>query len=309
VGSPSQGQGHRTVLTQLLTGQLGVRADQVDVVAGDTRWSARSVGTFASRGAVTLGSATYLAAAQVRSKILRLASQALEADPADLLLVDGAVQVKGAPQTSVELGTLATMTDPLRYPFFEQSVTAAGLPPARLDDPDEVGLGAHAHFAPGESTYASGAHGVIVETDPDTADITIRRYVVVHDCGTVINPMIVAGQIHGGVAQGVGGALYERVHYDDTGQILNASFMDFLMPYVTEVPRVEIAHIETPTPRNPLGAKGAGEAGVIPAAAAIAAALEDAEGFEIRRMPLSPSELFHLRPHARSAPDSSRKGG
>jgi aerobic carbon-monoxide dehydrogenase large subunit len=132
---------------------------------------------------------------------------------------------------------------------------------------------------------------------------------VVHDCGTVINPMIVEGQIHGGVAQGVGGALYERVHYDDTGQILNASFMDFLMPYVTEIPRVEIAHIETPTPRNPLGAKGAGEAGVIPAAAAIAAALEDAEGFEIRRMPLSPSELFHLRPHARSAPDSSRQGG
>src|SRR5690606_37734254 len=107
-------------------------------------------------------------------------------------------------------------------------------------------------------------------------------YVVVHDCGTVINPMIVEGQIHGGVAQGVGGALYERIHYDEAGQMLNASFMDFLMPYVTEVPRVEIAHIETPTPRNPLGAKGAGEAGVIPAAAAIAAALEDAEGVEIR---------------------------
>jgi CO/xanthine dehydrogenase Mo-binding subunit len=295
VGSPSQGQGHRTVLTQLVSAQLGVPADRVDVVAGDTRWSARSVGTFASRGAVTLGSATHLAAAEVRSKILHLASRALEADPADLILAGGAVQVRGAPQTSVDLGTLATMADPLRYPFFEHSALAAALPPAGFDDPGEVGLGAHAHFAPSESTYASGAHGVIVETDPETADIVIRRYVVVHDCGTVINPMIVDGQIHGGVAQGVGGALYERIHYDEAGQMLNASFMDFLMPYVTEVPRVEIAHIETPTPRNPLGAKGAGEAGVIPAAAAIAAALEDAEGVEIRRMPLSPSELFELR--------------
>jgi len=135
-----------------------------------------------------------------------------------------------------------------------------------------------------------------VETDPDTAEITILRYCVVHDCGPLINPQIVEGQIHGGVAQGVGGALYERMAYDEAGQLLNASFMDFLMPYVSEVPRqIEIDHLETPSPLNPLGIKGAGEAGVIPGAAVLAAAIEDAEGIQIRSMPISPSDLFELR--------------
>ncbi|HSK28128.1 MAG TPA: molybdopterin cofactor-binding domain-containing protein [Jiangellales bacterium] len=120
-------------------------------------------------------------------------------------------------------------------------------------------------------------------------------YCVVHDCGTLVNPMIVQGQIHGGVAQGVGGALYERMAYDESGQLLNASYMDFLMPYATEVPHVETDHLETPSPLNPLGIKGAGEAGVIPGMAVIAAAVEDAEGFRISRMPISPSELHHLR--------------
>jgi len=139
---------------------------------------------------------------------------------------------------------------------------------------------------------------VIVQTDPDTAEIRILRYCVVHDCGPLINPVIVEGQIHGGVAQGVGGALYERMEYDETGQLLNASFMDFLMPYASEVPQIEIDHLETPSPLNPLGLKGAGEAGVIPGAAAIASAIEDAEGIPIRRMPISPSELFALRASA-----------
>jgi CO/xanthine dehydrogenase Mo-binding subunit len=138
-------------------------------------------------------------------------------------------------------------------------------------------------------------HAAIVETDPLTAEIKVVRYVVVHDCGKLINPMIVEGQIHGGVAQGIGGALYERMAYDADGQLQNASFMDFLMPYATEVPRIETGHLETPSPLNPLGIKGAGEAGVIPVSAVIASALEDAEGIEIDRMPISPSELFDLR--------------
>ena len=124
-------------------------------------------------------------------------------------------------------------------------------------------------------------HVVVVETDPDTAEIQVLRYCVVHDCGPLINPMIVEGQVHGGVAQGVGGALYERMAYDENGQLLNASFMDFLMPYASEVPHIEIDHLETPSPLNPLGIKGAGEAGVIPSAAVFAAAIEDAEGFPI----------------------------
>jgi carbon-monoxide dehydrogenase large subunit len=139
-------------------------------------------------------------------------------------------------------------------------------------------------------------HAVIVETDPETAEVRILKYAVVHDCGTLVNPMIVEGQIHGGVAQGVGGALYERMVYDDSGQLVNASFMDFLMPYVSEVPdRIDIDHLETPSPLNPLGIKGAGEAGVIPSAAVFASAIEDAEGFPITAMPISPSELFALR--------------
>jgi len=118
----------------------------------------------------------------------------------------------------------------------------------------------------------------------------------VHDCGTLINPRIVEGQIHGGVAQGVGGALYERIAYDETGQLQNASFMDFLMPYVSEIPaRIEIDHLETPSPLNPLGVKGAGEAGVIPGAALFASAIEDAEQIPITSMPISPSDLFELR--------------
>ncbi|MFC7715097.1 molybdopterin cofactor-binding domain-containing protein [Nonomuraea recticatena] len=145
------------------------------------------------------------------------------------------------------------------------------------------------------STFAAGMHAAIVETDPDTAEIRVLRYAVVHDCGRLINPMIVEGQIHGGVAQGVGGALYERMAYDSHGQLLNASFMDFLMPYATEIPHIETDHLETPSPLNPLGIKGAGEAGVIPVAAVIAGAVEDAEGLPIDRMPISPSELFHLR--------------
>ena len=126
--------------------------------------------------------------------------------------------------------------------------------------------------------------------------VTIRKYASVDDVGTIVNPLLVEGQIHGGVAQGVGGALYERMAYDESGQLLNASFMDFLMPYVTEVPDgIDIDHLETPSPLNPLGIKGAGEAGVIPGMAVFAAAIEDAEGFVVRRMPISPSELFELR--------------
>ena len=198
----------------------------------------------------------------------------------------------------------------MRYAFDEQSKLATqfsvgdpGKPPVAQDD--EPGLEGKDFYSPERSTFASGMHAVVVETDPLTAEIKILRYAVVHDCGYLINPMIVEGQIHGGVAQGVGGALYERMAYDESGQLLNASFMDFLMPYVTEVPTsIEIDHLETPSPLNPLGIKGAGEAGVIPSAAVFAAAISDAEGFAITAMPISPSELYALR-LARSSKETS----
>ena len=159
---------------------------------------------------------------------------------------------------------------------------------------DAPGLEHRDYYSPLRSTFASGAHAAIVEIDPATWEIDIVKYAVVHDCGNVVNPMIVEGQVQGGVAQGVGGALYERMVYDQDGQLQNASYMDFLMPYSSEVPDVVIDHQTTPSPLNPLGIKGAGEAGVIPGTAAIASAIEDAVGRRISSMPISPTELYDL---------------
>jgi aerobic carbon-monoxide dehydrogenase large subunit len=226
--------------------------------------------------------------------------------PDDLEIVDGVVQVRGAPATRMSLGTVSVMSNPLRYAFDEAAKAATQFagnndpdrPP--VADDDEPGLEGKDFYSPTQATFANGMHAAIVETDPVTAEIRILRYCVVHDCGTMINPMIVEGQVHGGVAQGVGGALYERMVYDESGQLLNASFMDFLMPYASEVPVIETDHLETPSPLNPLGIKGAGEAGCIPVSAVIASAIEDAEGFPITSMPISPVELWELRQrHAR----------
>src|SRR3954453_11419232 len=306
IGLTTQGQGHQTAFAQIVADELGVPFEDVEVTSGDTRRMPYAVGTFASRAAVMSGSAVALTARQVRAKALRIAAEALEASEDDLEIVDGQVQVKGAPGAQIGLGTVAVLSNPLRYAFDEASKAATqfnvgdpGGPP--VDEDEEPGLEGRDFYSPERSTFASGMHAVIVETDPDTAEIRILKYAVVHDCGTIVNPMIVQGQIPGGVAQGVGGALYERMAYDESGQLLNASFMDFLMPYVTEIPaRIDIDHLETPSPLNPLGIKGAGEAGVIPSAAVFAAAIEDAErrdrpGLRITAMPISPSELFALR--------------
>ncbi len=300
-GLTSQGQGHETAFAQIVADELGVPFADIEVVTGDTRRSPYSVGTFASRAAVMSGSAIALAARNARKKALRIAAQALEADVDDLEISEGIVRVKGVPQSEIALGTLAVLSNPLRYAFDEASRAATQFivgdplqPPVGEDD--EPGLEGKDYYSPMRCTFASGIHAVIVETDPETAEITILRYAVVHDCGTLINPKIVEGQIHGGVAQGVGGALYEKMAYDEHGQLQNASFMDFLMPYVTEVPDgIEVDHLETPSPLNPLGLKGAGEAGVIPTSAVFASAIEDAEGFPITAMPISPSELYALR--------------
>jgi aerobic carbon-monoxide dehydrogenase large subunit len=300
-GLTSQGQGHQTVFAQIVADELGVPIEDVHVTTGDTRRFGYAVGTFASRAAVMSGNAIALAGRKLREKALRIAAEALEADPQDLEIVDGIVSVRGNPSVSIPLRTVAVLSNPLRYAFDEEAGRATQF--ARTgspDDPpvaagDEPGLEAKDYYSPIRSTFASGMHAAIVETDPDTAEVRILRYAVLHDCGRLINPMIVEGQIHGGVAQGVAGALYERMVYDEAGQLLNASFMDFLMPYATEVPRVVADHMETPSPLNPLGIKGAGEAGVIPVSAVIAAAIEDAEGIRISSMPISPDELFHLR--------------
>jgi len=309
-GLTTQGQGHQTILAQIVADELGVRIEDVHVTTGDTRRMAYAVGTFASRGAVMSGNAVALAAKAVRAKALRIAADALEVSADDLQIEDGVISVKGAPGTSIDLSTVAVLSNPLRYAFDESSKAAtqfAGTfdpdkPP--VADDEEPGLEGRDFYSPTQATFANGMHAAIVETDPVTAEIRILRYCVVHDCGVMVNPMIVEGQVHGGVAQGVGGALYERMAYDESGQLLNASFMDFLMPYASEVPHIETDHLETPSPLNPLGLKGAGEAGTIPVTAVIASAIEDAEGFEIRSMPISPSELWELRRQHSDGSDS-----
>jgi carbon-monoxide dehydrogenase large subunit len=316
-GLTSQGQGHQTVFAQIVADELGVPIDDVFVTTGDTRRFGYAVGTFASRAAVMSGNAIALAARSVREKALRIAGEALEVDPGDLEIVDGIVRVKGDAESSIALATVAVMSNPLRYAFDESAKAAtqfAGTGNTDFSKPpvaegEEPGLEGKEYYSPPRATFANGMHAAIVETDPETAEITILRYCVIHDCGRMINPMIVEGQVHGGVAQGVGGALYERMVYDDAGQLLNASFMDFLMPYASEVPHIETGHLETPSPLNPLGIKGAGEAGAIPVSAVIASAIEDAEGFPITSMPISPAELWDLRrQHAEGLIPDLRRG-
>ncbi|NVI91861.1 aerobic carbon-monoxide dehydrogenase large subunit [Actinomadura sp. BRA 177] len=307
-GLTSQGQGHETVFAQIAAAELGVPIEDVHVTTGDTRRFGYAVGTFASRAAVMSGNAIALASRKVRAKALRIAGEALEADPDDLDITDGVVHVRGDRSAAVPLRTVAVLSNPLRYAFDEEAAAATQFAVGRpVTEPpvasgDEPGLEGRDYYSPVRSTFAAGAHAAIVEVDPDTAEIAILRYAVVHDCGRLINPMVVEGQIHGGVAQGVGGALYERMVYDESGQLLNASFMDFLMPYATEIPRIETDHLETPSPLNPLGIKGAGEAGVIPVSAVIASAVEDAEGVRVDAMPISPDELYTLRERAAADP-------
>ena len=288
-GVGTQGQGHYTSFAQIVAEQLGVAVENVRLVTGDTAEFYWGAGTFASRGAVVAGNAIHAAAVNVRNKILQKASDELEVAEEDLELVDGTVRVKGSPGSAIALGDLAARANPLR---------------GAVRPGSEPGLEATDYFGPERGATASGVHAMIVEVDPETLLVEIKRYLVVHDCGTVINPMILEGQIHGGVAQGIGNAFYEELVWDENGQLLNASFMDYLLPTADTVPYIETDHVETPSPLNPLGIKGAGEAGAIPVGPLFAQAVEDAMAdvrLEILEIPLSPNRLFELVEDARLA--------
>jgi carbon-monoxide dehydrogenase large subunit len=301
-GLTTQGQGHQTTFAQIAADALGCAAADVSVVTGDTSRFNWGAGTFASRALVTSGNAVAVAAGKVRDKALRLAAELLEASPRDLELVDGVARVRGVPGRQLTLGALATVANPIRYAYGKEAADAA----LRLVKPrqgavlaadEEPGLEARGYYAPPQATFASGCHAAIVEIDVDTGEVTFEKYVVQHDCGTVVNPTIVEGQIHGGVAQGIGGALYEKLAYDEHGQLLAGSLMDFLMPTAAEVPDITIVHLETPSPLNPLGVKGVGEAGAIPVPALVAEAVDDALapfGVRVREMPLSPARIREL---------------
>jgi carbon-monoxide dehydrogenase large subunit len=281
-GVGTQGQGHFTSFAQVVAEQLGVDVRDVNLVTGDTAEFHWGTGTFASRGAVVAGNAINASAEIVRGKILKLASKILEAPEDELELEDGYVRVADIPRVSISLGELAVLANPLR---------------GAVEPGTEPGLEATAYFGPKYGAIAFGVHAMILEVDPETMMVEIKRYVVVEDCGTVINPLILDGQIHGGVAMGIGNAFYEQLIYDENAQLLNASFADYLIPSACEVPRIEIGHLETRSPLNPLGTKGVGEAGTIPVPALFAQALENAlpeYNLEILEMPLSPNRLFEL---------------
>ena len=283
-GIGSQGQGHATAFAQVVAEQLGVDIRDVEVTTGDTDQFYWGVGTFASRGAVVAGSAAHEAAKVVRRKILETAARHFECAEEDLVLADGKVSLAGVPEHAITLGRLAGMANPMRG-----AVTPG----------TEPGLEATSYFGPASGATASGVHAMILELDAETLRPTILDYVVVHDCGTVINPLILAGQIQGGVAQGIGNAFFEKLAWDAQGQLLNASLADYLLPTALDVPRMRIEHTVTPSPLNPLGVKGAGEAGAIPVGALFAQAIEDAldlpaRGIEIREIPLSPSRLWEI---------------
>lgn len=283
VGSPDQGQGHRTMFAQIVADRLGVDPDKVTVTVGDSGGVAYGIGTFASRVAANAGSSAHVAAGKVREKAIKIASHLLEAAEEDLDLADGRVFVKGVPEIGKTLGEIAAF--------------ANGMPGFSMPAGITVGLEDTTYFTPQRSTYANGCHVVVVEVDVETGGVKILRYVTAHDCGTIINAMMVEGQVAGGVVHGIGNALFEWMRYDDDGQPLTVNFGEYLLPLATETPRIEQAHMQTPTPLNPLGVKGAGEGGTIPAAAAIAGAIDDALrpfGVKITRVPVTPEYLLDL---------------
>ena len=282
-GISTQGQGHFTSFAQIVAEQLGVEVTDVNVITGDTGHFHWGAGTFASRGATVAGTAIHNAALKVREKAIKLGSQLLKVSEDQVELCDGKVCVAGDHSKSIRLGDMALQANPTRGTF----------PPGV-----EPGLEAVAYYGPPHGATGSGTASMIVDVDPETMEAKIERYVIVHDCGTVINPMILEGQVHGGVSMGIGNSFYEQLIYDDNGQLLTASFMDYLVPQASDMPpKIETGHVVSPSPLNPLGMKGVGEAGAIPTPACFVQALENALvdcNLQITEAPLSPSRLYEL---------------
>ena len=282
-GATAQGQGVQTMLAQIVAGVLGLEPQAIQVIAGDTNASPMGLGAFASRQAVTAGNAVFQAATLIAEKAKAAASGLLEASPDDLEIHDGAVRVKGVPGHQKTLAEIAR--------------SLAGAAGFALPAGMTPGLAAATDFLTTGLTYTNGCHLAEVEVDPETGGVRILRYTVVHDCGTMINPMMVEGQILGGVAHGVGMTLFEWMRYDDQAQPLTATFADYLLPTADVLPRIDIHHMVSPTPLNPLGVKGAAESGTIGAPATIVSAIEDALspfGVRIRDLPLTPARLRAL---------------
>ncbi|MCC6887546.1 MAG: xanthine dehydrogenase family protein [Hyphomicrobiales bacterium] len=282
-GASDQGQGTHTMLAQLAAHVFGVSAEHIDVIAGDTAASPLGHGAYASRQAVTAGNALHIAARQVADKAKRVASALLEVDADDLELADGEVRVRGVPGLKKGLGEIAHALS---------GVAGFSLPAGVTP-----GLAASSDFVPPAITYTNGTHVCEVEVDPETGQVVLKRYVVVHDCGRMISPMMVEGQVHGALAHGIGATLFEWMRYDQAGQPQTVTFADYMLPTSDCVPWIEVHHMESPSPLNPLGIKGAAESGTIGAPAAIVAAIEDAlRPFAVRiaDLPVTPARLLAL---------------
>ena len=282
-GAMPMGQGTKTLLAQICAAQLGLEATDIEVIAGDTNAIPMGLGGFASRQTVTAGSSVHLAAGEVRAKVLTMAAHLLEAAEEDLELAAGDVRVKGAPELSVGLREVAE--------------AASGVPGYALPPGVEPGLESSVNFMPTGLAYSNSVHAVEVEVDIETGAVTIRRYLVVSDCGRLVNPMMVDGQVRGGVVHGIGNGLFEWMGFDGEGQPLTTNFADYLLPSATDVPAIDLVYNETLSPMNPIGVKGVGEAGTVPAAAAIASAIEDAlrpYAVRIDEVPVKPGRIVEL---------------
>jgi CO/xanthine dehydrogenase Mo-binding subunit len=275
VGAPSQGQGHETSLAQICADRLGVPFASIDVTAGDTARFPSSMGTYASRVTVVVGNAVALAADAVRERVARVAARALECDATDVAITEGRVHVKGFEERGLPLA----------------GVLALANRPDLVRELGEPGLAATRYFSPESVTWAAGVHAATVEVDPHTGRVDVLAYHAVHDAGHEINPMIVEGQTQGGVVQGIGAALSEAVVYDDTGQPLTGTLMEYGLPRADAVPRIEVTGVDSPSPLNPLHVKGTGEGSAVPGPAVIANAVADALGLELTECPLRAEAL------------------
>ena len=281
-GATNQGQGTRTTLSQIVADQIGCRIEDIIMTIGDTGAISQGVGGFASRQAVNAGSSAQIAGIAVRKQIVGLAARALGVPETEIDLEDSEAVARGGNKPKLSFAELARM--------------AQGVPGSAFPEGQAAGLEHTAFFAPPQASYCNGTHVVEVEVDPMTGGTTILNYTVAHDSGTVINPMIVDGQVQGGVAHGIGNALFEHMRYDSDANPLTTTFQDYLLPSAPDVPGCDIIHVETPNPLNPIGVKGAGEGGTIPAPAAIVAAIENALspfGVHFAEMPLAPERIVN----------------
>ncbi|MFZ0128715.1 MAG: xanthine dehydrogenase family protein molybdopterin-binding subunit [Candidatus Dormiibacterota bacterium] len=302
VATASQGQGHSTSLAQIAADALGATFDQVVVRGGDSSRVEFGLGTFGSRSLLLAGNAVAQAALELRRQLADYAADLFECSAADLQFLNGGVQVIGSPENRISFAGLAALTNPYGYPVDRVAADDASvMDRLSLRAGQVIGVPplfqARGFFGAGQQLYGSGVHAATIEVDLSTGDVRLIKYVLVHDCGVMVNPMIVEGQVLGGLVQGIGGALLERLAFDPNGQPLSANFMDFRLPTADVVPEVILDHVETPSPLNPLGVKGTGEAGVIPVSAVIAEAIEDALsplGVRVDRMPLMPYEILRL---------------